>query len=189
MSYVSAAPFSALESSAVGGVVASRILADEPRAFAPHLREILHSLEVSLDSDPSAARALLARVAQMVEARPAPPATAQSGLAPWQARKVRTHIDQNLDTAVAIGDLARMAGLSLGYFSKAFKRTFGQTPHAYVVGRRVEAAKTLMLTTREPLSQVAYQCGFADQAHFCRIFRKVADATPASWRRAHRLAA
>ncbi|MBO9710165.1 MAG: helix-turn-helix transcriptional regulator [Caulobacter sp.] len=188
MSYVSAAQFSAIEPSAIDGVVASRILAEEPRAFAPHLREILRSLEVSLDSDPSAARALLARAARLVEARPAP-APAQSGLAPWQARKVQAHIDQNLDTAVAIGDLARIAGLSLGYFSKAFKRTFGETPHAYVVRRRVEAAKTLMLTTREPLSQVAYQCGFADQAHFCRIFRKVADTTPASWRRAHRLAA
>ena len=48
-----------------------------------------------------------------------------------------------------------------------------------------QAAKAMMLKSAEPLSQIAYLCGFADQAHFSRTFRKLAGATPLAWRRAH----
>lgn len=69
--------------------------------------------------------------------------------------------------------------------ARAFERTFGDTPHGHVMRRRVETAKTMMLKSAEPLSQIAYLCGFADQAHFSRTFRKLAGATPLAWRRAH----
>lgn len=43
----------------------------------------------------------------------------------------------------------------------------------------------MMLATEEPLSQVALDCGFADQSHFSRLFRRQEGSSPSAWRRAH----
>jgi transcriptional regulator GlxA family with amidase domain len=54
--------------------------------------------------------------------------------------------------------------------------------------RRVHRAQGLMLTTTESLSQIAVQCGMADQAHFCKLFRRLVGESPNAWRRARRQA-
>ncbi|PVM90825.1 AraC family transcriptional regulator [Caulobacter radicis] len=164
-------------------------LAGEPRTFED-LREVLAALERSLEPDAQAARALVARASAIVvgvDARATAPI--QGGLAPWQARKLRKHIDENLDGTLTTAALGELVALSASYFGRAFKATFGETPHAYITRRRLEAAKDLMLATRDPLSQIAYQCGFADQSHLCRLFRRSAGMAPQAWRRANRMAA
>lgn len=162
-------------------------LAGEPRSFAD-LREVLEALERSLEPDAETARALVARAsAIVVGARPAAPV--QGGLAPWQARKLRQHIDGNLDGNLTTAALGELVALSASYFGRAFKATFGETPHGYITRRRLEAAQHMMLTTGESLSQIAYQCGFADQSHLCRLFRRAVGAPPQAWRRANRMAA
>jgi len=108
----------------------------------------------------------------------------RSGLAPWQIRKVRTHIAANLGTTLSIGDLAALVRLSRFHFSRAFKDTFGDTPHQYVLRRRIEHAQGLMLTTKTALAEIALECGLVDQAHLGRSFRRIVGETPAAWRRA-----
>jgi AraC-like DNA-binding protein len=83
-----------------------------------------------------------------------------------------------------VDTLAKLVSLSPSYFCRAFKESFGETPHAFVIRRRVERARTLMLTTSESLSQIALACGLVDQAHLCRCFRQVTGMTPGAWRRA-----
>jgi AraC-like DNA-binding protein len=107
-----------------------------------------------------------------------------SGLAPWQIRKVRTYIAANLETTLSIGDLAALVRLSRFHFSRAFKDTFGDTPHRYVLRRRIEHAQGLMLTTETTLAEIALECGLVDQAHLGRSFRRIVGETPAAWRRA-----
>jgi AraC family transcriptional regulator len=107
-----------------------------------------------------------------------------SGLAPWQIRKVRTYIAENLGTTLSIGDLAALVRLSRFHFSRAFKDTFGDTPHRYVLRRRIEHAQGLMLTTKTTLAEIALECGLVDQAHLGRSFRRIVGETPAAWRRA-----
>jgi AraC family transcriptional regulator len=107
-----------------------------------------------------------------------------SGLAPWQIRKVRTYIAENLRTTLSIGDLAALVGLSRFHFSRAFKDTFGDSPHRYVLRRRIEHAQGLMLTTKTALAEIALECGLVDQAHLGRSFRRIVGETPAAWRRA-----
>jgi AraC-like DNA-binding protein len=97
--------------------------------------------------------------------------------------RLRAFIDDHLDGTIYITDLARVARRSAAYFCRAFKRTFGETPHAYVVRRRLHRARHLMLTTDQALSQIALSCGFTDQAHLCRLFRQTHDQSPAVWRR------
>ena len=108
----------------------------------------------------------------------------RGGLAPWQIRKVASHIDARLDGPIKSEDLAALVRLNPCHFSRVFRNSFGNSPCEYVIRRRIERAQGLMLSTDAPLSQIALDCGLADQSHFSRLFRKVVGETPANWRRA-----
>jgi AraC-like DNA-binding protein len=56
----------------------------------------------------------------------------------------------------------------------------------YVLRRRIELAQGLMLTTSEPLSSIAVNCGMCDQSHFTRSFHRIVGETPYTWRRTRR---
>lgn len=105
------------------------------------------------------------------------------GLATWQARRTLAHIEANLASKMDIEDLANVVALSRSHFSRAFKRSMGFSPMQYVLGRRVERAKSMIRGTREPLAEVALACGFADQAHLNRRFRGIVGISPGRWRR------
>jgi AraC-like DNA-binding protein len=108
----------------------------------------------------------------------------QAALAPWQMCRVTAYIEANLDAALRITDLASVVRLSPFHFGRAFRRSLGRTPHEFVVSRRLNRAELLMLTSDATLGQIAATCGFADQAHFCRLFRRFAGNSPGAWRRA-----
>jgi AraC family transcriptional regulator len=118
-------------------------------------------------------------------ARPLLPNTrVRGGLAPWQIRKLTTYIDANLDRTITTQCLAEVARLSSFHFCRAFRDSFGDSPHGHVIRRRMERAQGLMLTTGATLGQIAADCGLADQAHFNKLFRKFAGESPGAWRRA-----
>ena len=96
------------------------------------------------------------------------------------------YIDSHITEPVHIADLCALVQRSEAHFSRSFKRTFGQPPHAFLVRRRVEFAAGYMLNTDASLSDIALRCGFTDQAHLCKHFRQATGHTPAGWRRAHR---
>jgi len=108
----------------------------------------------------------------------------RGGLLAWKARKVRDYIDSHFTGRVLVAELGALVRLSEAHFSRAFKRTFGKSPHAFVITRRVELAALYMLQTEAPLSDIALRCGFTDQPHFCKLFRQTTGHTPAAWRRA-----
>jgi transcriptional regulator GlxA family with amidase domain len=108
----------------------------------------------------------------------------RGGLASWQIQRVTTHIEADLAAKVRIRDLAELIELSASHFSRAFKLSFADTPHRYLMRRRVEFAKVLMLATKTSLGRIAADCGFADQPHFNRHFRRLVGENPNAWRRA-----
>jgi AraC family transcriptional regulator len=105
----------------------------------------------------------------------------------WQARKVREYVDGHITGPVTVTDLCALVQRSEAHFFRLFKRTFGESPHSFVMRRRVEVATQYMLTSDASLCDIALQCGFADQAHLCKHFRQAVGQPPAAWRRAHRL--
>jgi transcriptional regulator GlxA family with amidase domain len=105
------------------------------------------------------------------------------GLAPWRIRRLQAFVEEHLSQAIHIADLSGAVGLSVPHFSRAFGLSFGGPPHLYVIQRRLERARHLMLTSDMALSELAVACGFNDQAHFCRLFRRYTGRTPATWRR------
>ena len=150
------------------------------------------------DGDREATRAHIAHAVKLLQGMPSigPDASRVSfmeerqvspaGLPGWRSRRLIAHIEANLSGAIRVIELARLVGLSVSHFCRAFKRTFGTPPRAYVLRRRIELAQGLMLTTREPLSSIALKCGMCDQAHFTRSFRRIVGETPYSWRRSRR---
>jgi len=109
----------------------------------------------------------------------------RGGLPAWRARKVRAYIDSHIAGPILVADLCALVRLSESHFSRAFRRTFGRSPYAYVLRRRVELAAEYMLQNEAPLSDIALRCGFTDQPHLCKHFRQITGHTPAAWRRAH----
>lgn len=113
-------------------------------------------------------------------------AEARGGLAPWQLACVRRHIERHLASRLTNAGLAALVRLNEDHFARAFKVSVGRPPHAYLMERRVEHAKFLLLRSNLPVCQIALASGFADQAHMTRRFRQTADISPASWRRQSR---
>jgi AraC-like DNA-binding protein len=111
-------------------------------------------------------------------------AATRAGLAPWQIRKVKIHLESNLAGKILTQDLASIAGLSPFHFSRAFRDSFGDSPHRYILRRRIEHSQGLMLSTKASLADIALQCGLVDQAHFGKLFRRLVGETPGAWRRA-----
>jgi AraC-like DNA-binding protein len=104
-------------------------------------------------------------------------------LAPWQVTRVTRFIEANLSEKVGPQDLASLARLSTSHFARAFRATVGKSPYAYLIHRRIERTKEMMLETDLPLVQIALDCGLADQAHFTRLFTRIVGISPAAWRR------
>jgi AraC-like DNA-binding protein len=122
------------------------------------------------------------------DATPATVRAPRGGLAPWQVRKLTTYVEMHLDSEIVTADLAALADLSTFHFCRAFRESFNESPHTYVMRRRVERAQGLMLHGDVSLAQIAIDCGFADQAHFNKSFRRILGESPGAWRRARAVA-
>jgi len=153
------------------------------------LAKLIADAADALDRDKETTRDLLRQATTLLQLdinrrqSAAASSSAPSTLAPWKAKRVTDHINANLDRPLPLGELAELVRLSNSYFSRAFKRTFEKSPHAFIMCRRIERARQQMLMSREPLSQIAVACGFADQAHLARIFRREMGSAPSQWRR------
>lgn len=102
----------------------------------------------------------------------------RGGLAPWQVERVKRHIEEAFTGRININDIAHMTRLSCGYFSAAFRVSFGTSPHDYICRRRADQSEYLIMTTDVSLCEVALDCGFADQSHLSRVFRRVTEPHP-----------
>lgn len=109
-----------------------------------------------------------------------------SGFPPWAIERLQSFIDTHLGRRITAMELASIVGYSESYFYRVFKASFGKSPRMYVLQRRLEHARALMLGTNDALCEIAARCGLADQAHFTRCFRRAYDATPGQWRRRER---
>ena len=154
---------------------------------ANSVAKLLETARRELGHDQEAAKASLATASHILQAEIERCSGAngftRGGLAAWQILRVRAYIDGNLHRTIHIRDLSAVARRSPAHFSRKFKLAVGESPHAYVVRRRLEKACHLMITGAASLSQIALSVGFSDQAHLCRLFRQAVGQTPAHWRR------
>ena len=154
---------------------------------ANSLAKLLETARRELERDREAAKASLVTASHILQAEierfSGANGSTRGGLAAWQMLRVRAYIDSNLHRTIHIRDLSAVARRSPAHFSRKFKLAVGESPHAYVVRRRLERACHLMMTSTASLSEIALSVGFSDQAHLCRLFRQAFDQSPAHWRR------
>jgi AraC family transcriptional regulator len=104
-------------------------------------------------------------------------------LAPWQERRCEELIGDNLARDISLGDLARECRLSVGRFVRAFKQSTGEAPYRWLLKRRVETAKEMLLFSELAIQEIAVACGFADPRRLTRAFTAVVGTAPEVWQR------
>jgi AraC family transcriptional regulator len=104
-------------------------------------------------------------------------------MTPPQREGLRAYIDEHVDRNISLAELAQWTGYSVNHFARLFKQAFRRSPHQYVIERRIERAKALLLDHRCSVAEVAVSCGFATQAHLNTAFKQRLGVTPGEFRR------
>jgi AraC family transcriptional regulator len=107
----------------------------------------------------------------------------KGGLAPWQEKRSKEMLAGDLTGATPLHEIAAACGLSVSHFSRAFHKSTGLAPHAWLLQARVESAKAMLRSGGVSLSTIARACGFADQGHFARVFTHRVGLSPGAWRK------
>ncbi|WP_139808739.1 AraC family transcriptional regulator [Mycobacterium avium] len=153
--------------------------------FVRHLLELLR-MEAVAGAEPLRSQHLIQRLLLRVgigSRRTMKPPT--GALRPDGVRAVTDWIEENLADPISVIDLAALAGVEASWFTRLFSRAVGCSPYRYVLERRVLRAQ-IALRSGMSVAATASLCGFADQAHLSRHFRRQVGATPAAWARISR---
>ena len=159
---------------------------DHTRISDPPLRAALSRLHdvLALDGESLEAEGRLAligeRIAGHLASAPCPARPPEPSL----AGRLRELLDEQLTGQVSLARAAVLLDRSVPHLVRSFSRRHGLSPYAYVIGRRIDTARRLLLEGARP-AEVATAVGFYDQAHFTRHFKKHTSTTPASYARSH----
>jgi AraC-like DNA-binding protein len=98
--------------------------------------------------------------------------------------RARDLADARYFEPLGVDDLARAAGLSRAHFSREFRRTFGESPHAYLLTRRLERAATLLRNTDNSVAEICLAVGLQGVGSFTTSFKRSFGMTPTAYRAA-----
>ena len=101
-----------------------------------------------------------------------------------QVRRLVDFVEANLEADLTLEQLAEVVGVSIPHLTTLFRRTMGQSVHAYVMERRVQRARALLLRRDMTIAEVALETGFAHQSHLARWMRRLLGVTPSEVLRA-----
>lgn len=99
--------------------------------------------------------------------------------------RAKDAIDAGYRQTLDVAALARLAHLSPAHFSRAFRRAFGETPHQYLLTRRLERAAALLRNTDHSVTDICFEVGLASVGSFTTSYRRVYGATPTAYRAEH----
>ena len=130
-----------------------------------------------------AVRAVLAEMSQTRGAPAQRRGRSDRGGGDTRVARAIDYLEAHLGTALSVAELASVAALSDGHFSRAFKTATGESVWTYVQRRRVEHAKGMLEATDLSIAEIAHACGFANQGHLTSCFRRWFGTTPGAARR------
>jgi AraC family transcriptional regulator len=154
------------------------------RVLAQELRRVLREEDAA---DPRYVEALAEGLLTRAAGVAAPPpirAVATQPLPPQKVRRLVDHIEHHLDQGLPVAELAALAGLSRPHFTRAFQAAVGESPHRFVLRRRLAAARQYLDRGSEDLATIAVRCGFSSHAHLSSAFRAEFGISPSAYRRA-----
>lgn len=111
----------------------------------------------------------------------------RGGLGQYRLNKVCDYVEAEMENGLSVAALASVAGLSIQHFSAAFLDSTGMRPHRFILNRRIERAKLLLLTSDMSIAEISLAVGFASQSHFAEKFREAAGVTPLRFRLERRM--
>jgi AraC family transcriptional regulator len=174
-----------IDEEALGRLHAPRMLqavgAWHDRHLAVLTRRTLSELEIGDQASPLALEALALELFAFI-CRSAAPTTTGNTQPAW-LRRVREFIcDEWRDRVISLSDLAAIASVHPHHLARVYKKRFGETPAESIRRLRLTWAAEQLVASRQPLSDIALDAGFADQSHFTRTFRAAFGTTPQRWR-------
>lgn len=98
--------------------------------------------------------------------------------------RARDHVDAHYAEPVTVADMARAARLSPAHFSREFRRAFGETPHQYLIARRLERAARLLRLTDWSVTRIAVAVGWSSHGSFTTSFTRMYGRPPSAYRAA-----
>ncbi len=166
------------------GMRAGRVdLAPRLGARDPLIGHVVSALTAELDAPAPAGRLYaeslgLALSTRLLQDHAVFKAPTRQTLSKRQARALLSYIDDNLDGDLSLESLAGVLGISVPHLTPLFRRTLGQSVHAYVMERRVHRARAFLMERRLSVAQVALETGFAHPSHLARWMRRLLGVTP-----------
>ena len=127
--------------------------------------------------------ALAAHLLRQYGRSPLRPPPLGQGLSDSDVRRVTEYVRENLSSALSLAEIAGVVNVSPFHFARLWKRATGETPHQFVIGCRVEAAKRLLRRDDLSVGQVAGSVGFAQQSHLAGHFKRATGFSPTAFRR------
>ena len=106
----------------------------------------------------------------------------RGGLSPTRLRTVKELVHARLEDELTLTEMAQAAELSPSHFSRMFRKSTGETPHQFVLRKRIERAQEMLRAPEVRVLDVAVACGFKTQQHFARVFRHVCGTSPGEYR-------
>ncbi len=161
-----------------------RVIIGDPRPFTTELAQRIrrHMLVHDMSSDYLHSLCFLL----LVEMLRVPPQQRQSArgskLNDGVLKMILNYIDANLNDDLSLDKLAELSGVLTHQFARAFKNKVGESPHHYVLVRRLNAARNLLTGTDHAIADIAYETGFSSQSHMTTTFKKEFGVTPAQLR-------
>ena len=106
----------------------------------------------------------------------------QGGLGATRLRRIKELVHAKMEDDLGLDEMAQSVGLSTAHFARMFRKSTGETPHQFVLRRRVERAKAMLRAPDARVLDVAVACGFKTQQHFAQVFRDVSRVSPTEYR-------
>jgi AraC family transcriptional regulator len=170
------------------GVVLPAVSTPPPGTVDPGVHALAHEVRRVLLTEGAEARVYLERLADTLVTRAAQVAGGararkRPDLAPFNLRRVQEHIDSRLPERITVDELAAVAGFSRGYFSRAFHAATGESPHQFILARRLAEARQRLDAGADDLALLALQIGFSSHAHLTTAFGHAFGLSPQAYRR------
>lgn len=175
----------------LGVLLSERQLVDEAQRHDPDLCAAAEQLHGALLADAATrgvlyealARVFVVKLLSGYGERRTEPLDPASELGTKRYKRVLDCVAERYGRALTVEDMARAAGMSSSAFAHAFKAALGDTPHQFLTRYQVERAQAMLREGDAALIDVALACGFSDQSHLGRVFKRVAGVTPTAYRR------
>jgi AraC family transcriptional regulator len=168
------------------------VIGDHGLTYDPALEKLGSALAGVQESDPVFGRLYADSICNAITSRllarqfanlQSEPVGSANALSPPRVRRAIDYIEAHLPEPIGLADVAASIGLSRMHFAAQFRAATGLSPHQFLLHRRLENARHLLLQSDDSVIDIAFRSGFRSHAHFSATFKRLVGDTPTAWRR------